>query len=105
MKNEQSRGIRSAYELAMERLEQRDGKLAVLTPKQKQALAEIDRKLQARLAEVEILAQKDLADLLAAQPAEDQSEKIRRREEQKTADLARIRAEAEAEKERVRRGS
>lgn len=44
--------MKSAYELAMERLNQTSGPERKLTDEQKAALAELDRKYDARLAEV-----------------------------------------------------
>jgi hypothetical protein len=53
--------IKSAYELAMERLQKKDAEQGVeqtpLTDEQKAAIAEIRRVYQAKLAELEILHQ------------------------------------------------
>jgi hypothetical protein len=93
-------GMKSAFELAMERLDKRDGKLAVLTADQKRAIAEAESKAKAKTAEVEIMFQQKLS---AAQATNDpaQREEVER---QKRSELDKIRQQAEAEKERIRRG-
>ncbi|MBN1674109.1 MAG: hypothetical protein JXR37_23880 [Kiritimatiellae bacterium] len=90
--------MKSAYELAMERLAQKDGALKPLSGQQKAALAEVDRKAKAKTAEVEIMQRQNLAEAHAGGDAE----KIKAAEEQYTAELNKIRANAEAEKERIR---
>ncbi len=93
--------MKSAYELAMERLAKSDPNAnKPLTPEQKSRLAEIDRVYQGKLAEREIFLKKQLEDALAAQNAEE-FEKIKK---QLTSERARIEEEREDEKERVRRG-
>ncbi|HYC71637.1 MAG TPA: hypothetical protein VEB66_10550 [Opitutaceae bacterium] len=93
--------MKSAYELAMERLAKSDPSAArSLTPEQKARLAEIDRVHQGKLAEREIFLKKQLDDALAAQNF-DEADKIRK---QIAGEKARIEEEREEEKERVRRG-
>lgn len=58
---------KSAYELAMERLRRKDREEGVdevrpLTAAQKERIAELRREAQAKLAELEILHRKDLAE-------------------------------------------
>ncbi len=92
--------MKSAYELAMERLAKSDpaaGKK--LTAEQKARLAEIDRVYQGKLAEREIFLKKQLNDALADGKA-DESAKI---QQQLASERARIEEEREEEKERVRR--
>ncbi len=92
--------MKSAYELAMERLAKSDPQSSrPLTPEKKARLAEIDRVYQGRLAEREIFLRKQLDDALAEQKLDD-AEKIRR---QMAGERARIEEEREEEKERVRR--
>jgi len=94
-------GMKSAYELAMERLAKSDPSAGrSLTPEQKARLAEIDRVHQGKLAEREIFLKKQLDDALAAQNF-DEADKIRK---QIAGEKARIEEEREEEKERVRRG-
>ena len=93
--------MKSAYELAMERLNKSDPDASrPLTPEQKGRLADIDRVYQGKLAEREIFLKKQLDDAYAAQKA-DEVEKISK---QLTNERARLEEEREAEKERVRRG-
>jgi len=93
--------MKSAYELAMERLAQSDptaGK--TLTPEQKTRLAEIDRVYKGKTAEREIFLQERLEAARAADKADD-VEKIKR---QLTNERARLEEEREAEKNKVRLG-
>ena len=92
--------MKSAYELAMERLAKSDpSSSAPLTPQQKGRLAEIDRVYQGKLAEREIFLKKQLEDALSDQKLEE-AEKIK---QQLSNERARLEEEREAEKEAVRR--
>ena len=92
--------MKSAYELAMERLAKSDPQASrPLTPEKKARLAEIDRVYQGKLAEREIFLRKQLDDALADQKLDD-AEKIRR---QMAGERTRIEEEREEEEERVRR--
>ncbi len=92
--------MKSAYELAMERLAKSDPAAKALTAKQKARLAEIDRVHQGKIAEREIFLKQKLEAALAAQQF-DEADQIRR---QIAGEKARLEDEREAEKERVRRG-
>lgn len=93
--------MKSAYELAMERLAKSDPSSGrALTPEQKARLGEIDRVYQGKLAEREIFLKKQLDDALGAQNF-DEADKIRK---QMAGEKSRIEEEREDEKERVRRG-
>ena len=93
--------MKSAYELAMERLAKSDPEEAApLSAKQKVRLAEIDRVYQGQLAEREIFLKQRLDEAYAAQNAEE-VEKIN---QQLTSERARIEEEREAEKDQIRRG-
>ena len=93
--------MKSAYELAMERLAQSDPTVGkTLTPEQKARLAEIDRVYKGKTAEREIFLQERLEAARAADKADD-VEKIKR---QLTNERARLEEEREAEKDKVRRG-
>jgi DNA-binding transcriptional ArsR family regulator len=93
--------MKSAYELAMERLSKSDPQASrPLTPEKKARLAEIDRVYQGKLAEREIFLRKQLDDALADQKLEE-VEKLR---QQLASERARLEEEREDEKERVRRG-
>ena len=91
--------MKSAYELAMERLAKSDPASAPLTAEQKARLAEIDRLYKGKLAEREIFLNQQLEQALSAQKFEE-VEKIK---QQLTNERARIEEEKEAEKERVRK--
>jgi len=92
--------MKSAYELAMERLAKSDPSAsAPLTPEKKARLAEIDRVYKGKLAEREIFLKKQLNDAFADQKLED-AEKIK---QQLASERARIEEECEAEKDVVRR--
>src|SRR5262245_38130138 len=93
--------MKSAYELAMERLAKSDpSAVAPLTAEQKAQLAEVDRIYKGKLAEREIFLKKQLDDAYAAQKFED-AEKIK---QQLLSERARIEEDRDAEKERLRRG-
>jgi hypothetical protein len=92
--------MKSAYELAMERLAKSEPAAAPLTAEQKARLAEIDRVYQGKTAEREIFLQQQLDAALGARNF-DEADKIRK---QMTGEKARLGEEREEEKERVRRG-
>jgi hypothetical protein len=92
--------MKSAYELAMERLAKSDPDASrPLTPEKKARLAEIDTLYKGKLAEREIFLKKQLDEAYAARKAED-VEKIQK---QLVSERARIEEDREEEKERVRR--
>ena len=94
--------MKSAYELAMERLAKSDPKQGKpLTAAQKTRLAELDRVYQGKWAEREIFLKKQLNDAYAAQKPEE-AEKV---QQQLASERARIDEERDEEKERVRRGA
>ena len=97
------RPLRSAYELAMERLRQKDKAEGVKATKpldaaQKAKISELRRDAKAKLAEMEILHGKDLA------AVGDEPEKIRDLEEKYRIDRARVEGRLEDEIEKVHRG-
>ena len=81
-------GMKSAYELALERLEARgiEPPTAALPEATKQAIAEARRATQAKLAELEILHHDKLAKLEDFTQREEQEEYFRRERERITAD-------------------
>lgn len=92
--------MKSAYELAMDRLAKSDpAGSKPLTAEKKARLAEIDTVFKGKLAEREIFLKKQLEEAWAAQNAEE-VDKIKK---QLVSERARIEEEREAEKERVRR--
>lgn len=93
--------MKSAYELAMERLAKSDPSTGKpLTAEQKARLADIDLVYKGKLAEREIFLKKQLNEALAQANLEE-SEKISR---QLASERARLEEEREEEKDRVRRG-
>lgn len=92
--------MKSAYELAMERLAKSDPDAnKPLTAEQKARLAEIDQVYKGRIAEREIFLKKQLDEAMAGGKFDD-IEKIRA---QMTNERARLEEDREDEKERVRR--
>lgn len=91
--------MKSAYELAMERLKATDPDVP-LTTEQKSQLAEIDRVYRGKTAEREIFLKKRLDELLAAGDQKE-GDKVR---QQLASERVRLEEEKEAEKEKVRRG-
>jgi hypothetical protein len=92
--------MKSAYELAMERLAKSDPNSdRPLTPEQKARLAEVDRVYQGKLAEREIFLKKQLNDAYADRKAEE----VQKIKQQIASERSRIEEEREEEKERVRR--
>ena len=93
------KSLKSALDLAMERLEERDGTRARLTDAQKAALAEVDCQTRAKLAEREILGSDRLA------KAGEDTEKVEPIKAQQCAEIKKIKSRAEEEKERIRKGT
>ena len=87
-------GMKSAYELAMERM---GGEAQELTNAQKAAIEEIDSKMKAKIAETEIMFDQQLASEI--DPA-----KAAFAQQTKQEQIAKIRSEAEDDKENVRNG-
>jgi competence protein ComEC len=97
---ERSSAMKSAYELAMERLQRSQPDAdKPLTPEQKERLAEITRIYQGKIAEREIFLQQRLAEAQSRGELEEAG-KIR---QQMASERARLEEEREDEKERVRR--
>jgi hypothetical protein len=89
--------MKSAYELAMERLE-KQAPSQKLTGEQREALAEIDSTYRAKIAEREVFLQSQLAKARAAgDAAEMDSIQL-----QLSRELRRLREEWEAKKEKAR---
>jgi hypothetical protein len=92
--------MKTAYELAMERLN-RQAPAPKLTEVQKEALAELDSKYRAKIAEREIFLEGRLAEARAA----GDYEALGQIEQQLASERKVLAAELEEKKERVRRGS
>lgn len=92
--------MKSAYELAMERLAKADPQASKpLTPEQKDRLAEIDRVFKGKIAEREIFLKQKLDEAMAS----GKYEEIEQVKKQIASERARLEEEREDEKERVRR--
>jgi hypothetical protein len=93
--------MKSAYELAMERLSKSDPSSGrALSPQQKAKLADIDKLFQGKIAEREIFLRQALEKALIGTDA-DEVGKIRT---QIASEKARLEEDREAEKDRVRAG-
>jgi hypothetical protein len=92
--------MKSAYELAMERLKATEPDSAPLTAEQKDRLAELDSRYKAKIAEREIFLRKALDEAQSRGEVEE-IDKIR---QQMVNERSRLEDERETEKERVRRG-
>jgi hypothetical protein len=97
------RPLKSAYEIAMERLRRKDHDEGIdeskpLEDAQKERIADLRREAKAKLAEMEILHRKDLAGT-GGDP-----EKIRKLDENYRIDRGRVESRLESEIEKVRRG-
>ena len=89
--------MKSAYELAMERLQQTSPSLS-LTEEQKKELAEIDSKYRAKIAEKELF----LRDQIRKAQTEGKADDIDSLEKQLASDVRRLQEECEAAKEKLR---
>ena len=90
--------MKTAYELAMERLN-KTAPAIKLTAEQKRQLAELDSAYAAKLAEREIALKDEMAKVYAA----GDFEKVEALQQQLVSDRKKLQAELEENKERVRR--
>jgi hypothetical protein len=93
-----SDGLKSSFDLAMERLARRGEGITPLTPEQKEAMADTATRAKAKVAEVEILYTKKIAEARAAGDAE----KADQIEAEKRSEITRIRDREEQERTRIR---
>jgi len=96
----EEKGIKSALELAMERMDKKGEEVPVLSVEQKEALSQVDRELQAKVAEEEILTGQQAAEA-RAQGDVDGAALL---EERKAGEIGRLRRSAEKKKKEIRRG-
>ena len=89
--------MKSAYELAMERLN-KSSPTVKLTDKQKKGIAELDSKYQAKVAEREI----GLKGEIAKAAAQGDYEGVEKLEQQLAAERRKLQAELEEKKEQIR---
>ncbi|HEX8312941.1 MAG TPA: hypothetical protein VF614_16575 [Chthoniobacteraceae bacterium] len=90
--------MKSAYELAMERLE-KDAPSVTLTEEQKAEIAEIDSATKAKIAEKELF----LRDEIAKAEASRKFDEVLELEQQLIRELRRINEDGEAKKEKARK--
>jgi Spy/CpxP family protein refolding chaperone len=89
--------MKSAYELAMERLQKTAPSLS-LTEEQKKQLAEIDSKYRAKIAEKELF----LTDQIRKAQTQGKVDEIDSLEKQLASDVRRLQEECDAAKEKLR---
>ena len=89
--------MKSAYELAMERLA-KNQPIVTLTDDQKKQLAEIDSIFKARIAEKELFLKGEIQKAQAAGKFED----VESLEKQLTTEIRRLQEDCEAKKEKLR---
>ena len=89
--------MKSAYELAMERLQKASPSLS-LSEEQKKELAELDSKYRAKIAEKELF----LKEQIRKAQIEGKIEDIESLQKQLTSDVQRIQLDCEAKKEKLR---
>jgi hypothetical protein len=91
--------MKSAYELAMERLQEASPSLS-LTEEQKQELAKIDSKYRAKIAEKELF----LNEQIRKAQTEGKVDDIDSLQKQLASEIRRIQEECETKKEKLRAG-
>ena len=89
--------MKSAYELAMERLQKASPSLS-LTDEQKEKLAELDSKYRAKIAEKELF----LKDQIRKAEIEGKADDIDSLQKQLVSEVRRLQDECEAKKEKLR---
>ena len=89
--------MKSAYELAMERLQKTSPSLS-LTEQQKKELAEIDSKYRAKIAEKELF----LRDQIRTAQTQGKVDEIDSLEKQLASEIRRLQEDCEAKKEKLR---
>ena len=90
--------MKSAYELAMERLEKQSPS-SKLTDHQRSQLAEIDSLYKSKMAEKELL----LADEIRRERAAGKASEVEKLQQQLSSELRRLREECESKKENIRK--
>lgn len=98
-KGKDGKGIKSALELAMEKFGAEEDRRK-LTEEQKYRLAEVDRELNARIAEIEIMSAGNIARSREMGEAE-AAEELERR---KASEIGRASRQAEVKKKKIRTG-
>jgi hypothetical protein len=89
--------MKSAYELAMERLEKASPSVA-LTEEQKKEIAEVDTTYRAKIAEKELFLKEQIRKAQGASKLEE----VESLEKQLASDIRRLQEDCEAKKEKLR---
>jgi hypothetical protein len=89
--------VKSAYELAMERLA-KDQPIVKLTDDQKKQLAEVDSTFKARIAEKQLFLKGEIQKALSAGKLEE----VESLEKQLASDIKRLQEDCETKKEKLR---
>ena len=89
--------MKSAYELAMERL-QKDAPTVTLTDEQKRQIAEIDSSFRSKIAEREVF----LKDLIAKARAAGKFDEVEELQKQLSSEVKRLQSDCEEKKEKLR---
>lgn len=92
--------MKSAYELAMERLE-KDGPTVKISDAQREEIAAVDEKFRAKIAEKELF----LDDLIAKAASVGNYGELGELETQKSREISRLREECEEAKEKIRQST
>ena len=98
MADSKQAGLKSAFDLAMERMSQKGEGLATLSDDQKAALADVSARAKAKIAEIEILFAKKLAEAQAANDAD----KLAKIEEEKRIAIGRAKDRETEDRRKVR---
>lgn len=99
-KTQRAAALKSALDIAMERSSGTVDAIGRLSEEQKRALSEVERNLQIKIAEIEIMA----AQAISRARANQDWEQVEKLQEQKNREIARWRERAEEDRERIRRG-
>ena len=91
--------MKSAYELAMERLQQSAPSM-LLTDEQKRQIAEIEENFRAKIAEREVFLKDQIAKALSGGSTDEAADL----QKQLAAELRRLRSDCEEKKEKLRAG-
>jgi hypothetical protein len=98
MAKDEKSGLKSAFDLAMERMAQRGEGITQLSSDQKKDLADLSAKTKAKLAEIEIMFGKKLAEAKASGDAE----RIAKVEGEMKTEQARARRQDDEERRKIR---
>lgn len=95
-REDSGKGLKSAWELALERMDGGGGAMLKLTSAQKTRIADINRRMQAKIAELEIMFDKQIT-VATSDPG-----KRAELETQRTAAIRKQRENGEREKQAIR---